>query len=158
MSSQVCVKDSNNIEADSDVSLEIPSGTVIAYSILELEIKKNGHYGERVCVVTERHASLPPYPCVLLHVFIYDVMYIFRYMPATGHNRRHWGRLKWNVLAVPWFLEYSGWQVPRGDGTFEHSAKWFVSIYSCNCPVTHYWEVNRSTNHLRNFSFIFMRK
>lgn len=89
MSSQVCVKDSNNIEADSDVSLEIPSGTVIAYSILELEIKKNGHYGERVCVVTERHASLSPYPCVLLRVFICDVVCIFRYMPATGHNRGH---------------------------------------------------------------------
>ncbi|XP_078124153.1 gasdermin-E-like [Sander vitreus] len=41
---KVCVKDSNNIEADSDVSLEIPSGTVIAYSILELEIKKSGHF------------------------------------------------------------------------------------------------------------------
>ncbi|XP_054462478.1 gasdermin-E-like [Anoplopoma fimbria] len=41
---KVCVKDSNNIEADTDVSLEIPSGTVIAYSILELEIKKNGDY------------------------------------------------------------------------------------------------------------------
>ncbi|XP_034401904.1 gasdermin-E-like [Cyclopterus lumpus] len=41
---KVCAKDSNNIEVDSDVSLEIPSGTVIAYSILELEIKKNGHY------------------------------------------------------------------------------------------------------------------
>ncbi|XP_068432041.1 gasdermin-E-like [Clinocottus analis] len=41
---KVCVNDSNNIEVDSDVSLEIPSGTVIAYSILELEIKKNGRY------------------------------------------------------------------------------------------------------------------
>ncbi|XP_069555439.1 gasdermin-E-like [Brachyistius frenatus] len=41
---KVCVNDSNNIEVDSDVSLEIPSGTVIAYSILELEIKKNGLY------------------------------------------------------------------------------------------------------------------
>lgn len=41
---KVCVKDSNNIEAGSDVSLEIPAGTVIAYSILELEIKKSGHY------------------------------------------------------------------------------------------------------------------
>lgn len=44
--SQVLVKESNDIRMDSDVSLEIPSGTVIAYSILELEIKKNGHYGE----------------------------------------------------------------------------------------------------------------
>lgn len=41
---KVCVKDSSNIEMDSDVSLEISSGTVIAYSVLELEIKRNGHY------------------------------------------------------------------------------------------------------------------
>lgn len=45
MCSQACVKDSNNIKAHSDVSLEIPSGTVIAYSVLELEIKQDGHYG-----------------------------------------------------------------------------------------------------------------
>ncbi|XP_017277831.1 gasdermin-E [Kryptolebias marmoratus] len=38
-------KEANTIELDSDVSLEIPPGTVIAYSVLELEIKKNGHYG-----------------------------------------------------------------------------------------------------------------
>ncbi|CAN9503825.1 unnamed protein product [Ophioblennius macclurei] len=37
-----CLKDSNNIEVDHNVSLEIPSGTVVAYSILELEIKKDG--------------------------------------------------------------------------------------------------------------------
>lgn len=51
----MCVKDSNSIEIDSDVSVEIPSGTVIAYSILELEVKKDGQYCEcvwvRVCVV-----------------------------------------------------------------------------------------------------------
>lgn len=47
--SRVCEKASNNREADSDVSVEIPSGTVIAYSILELEIKRNGQYGECVC-------------------------------------------------------------------------------------------------------------
>lgn len=41
---KVCAKTNNDIESDSDVSLEIPSGTVVAYSILELEIKKNGHY------------------------------------------------------------------------------------------------------------------
>lgn len=40
----VCVKDSNDIEMDRDVSLEIPSGTVIAYSVMELKIKKDGHY------------------------------------------------------------------------------------------------------------------
>ncbi|XP_035762494.1 gasdermin-E-like [Neolamprologus brichardi] len=41
---KVCVRDSNSIEIDSDVSVEIPSGTVIAYSILELEVKKDGQY------------------------------------------------------------------------------------------------------------------
>ncbi|XP_040909371.1 gasdermin-E-like [Toxotes jaculatrix] len=41
---KVCVKDTNNIEMDSNISLEIPAGTVIAYSILELEIKKDGRY------------------------------------------------------------------------------------------------------------------
>lgn len=46
--SQVCVKDSNSIEIDSDVSVEIPPGTVIAYSILELEVKKDGQYCECV--------------------------------------------------------------------------------------------------------------
>ncbi|XP_069372412.1 gasdermin-E-like [Paralichthys olivaceus] len=43
-SSVKCVQDNNNIEKDSNVSLEIPSDTVIAYSILELEIKKSGDY------------------------------------------------------------------------------------------------------------------
>lgn len=40
----VCVKNSTDIEVESDVSLEVPSGTVIAYSVLELYIKKDGHY------------------------------------------------------------------------------------------------------------------
>lgn len=42
------MKDSNNIEVDSNVSLEIPSGTVIAYSVRELEINKDGSFGECV--------------------------------------------------------------------------------------------------------------
>uniref|UniRef100_H3C1H7 Gasdermin pore forming domain-containing protein n=1 Tax=Tetraodon nigroviridis TaxID=99883 RepID=H3C1H7_TETNG len=41
---KVCVKENTNFEADSDVSLEIPPGTVIAYSIRELNIRKNGEY------------------------------------------------------------------------------------------------------------------
>lgn len=42
------MNDSTNIEADSDVSLEIPPGTVIAYSIRELNIRKNGQFGEHI--------------------------------------------------------------------------------------------------------------
>uniref|UniRef100_A0A672FJG2 Gasdermin-E-like n=1 Tax=Salarias fasciatus TaxID=181472 RepID=A0A672FJG2_SALFA len=37
-----CLKQSNSVEVDSDLSMEIPAGTVIAYSILELEIRKDG--------------------------------------------------------------------------------------------------------------------
>lgn len=40
------MKESTNIETDSDVSLEIPPGTVVAYSIRELKIRKNGEFGE----------------------------------------------------------------------------------------------------------------
>lgn len=40
---------------------------------------------------------------------IYDVVCIFRYMPATWHYRRYWSRLGCYVLAISWFLEYSGW-------------------------------------------------
>lgn len=42
------MKENTNFEADSDVSLEIPPGTVIAYSIRELNIRKNGEYGEHL--------------------------------------------------------------------------------------------------------------
>lgn len=41
---QVSVKESNSVEVDSDVSLEIPSGTVIAFSVMELEIEKDGQF------------------------------------------------------------------------------------------------------------------
>lgn len=59
--SQVCVKDVNNITMDSDISLEIPSDTVVAYSIRELEIKKNGHYGEfvLVCMCSIKYLESP---------------------------------------------------------------------------------------------------
>ncbi|XP_061615627.1 gasdermin-E-like [Phyllopteryx taeniolatus] len=45
---KVCIKESNDIGTGSDVSLTIPSDVVVAYSILELEIKKDGHY--KICL------------------------------------------------------------------------------------------------------------
>uniref|UniRef100_A0A3P8W6C1 Gasdermin pore forming domain-containing protein n=1 Tax=Cynoglossus semilaevis TaxID=244447 RepID=A0A3P8W6C1_CYNSE len=39
-----CVQKKGSYKVDSDVSLEIPSDTVIAYSILELEIRSSGHF------------------------------------------------------------------------------------------------------------------
>lgn len=54
---KVSGKDIDLFEVDKDVSLEIPPGTVIAYSTMELEIEKNGHYGEGLnvwlCVQTK---------------------------------------------------------------------------------------------------------
>ncbi|XP_030002330.1 gasdermin-E-like [Sphaeramia orbicularis] len=41
---KVCVSDRSSIHLDSDESLEIPPGTVVAYSVRELEIKSNGHF------------------------------------------------------------------------------------------------------------------
>ncbi|KAM4631521.1 gasdermin-E-like [Polymixia lowei] len=41
---EICVNDNSSIEMDRNISLEIPPNTVIAYSLLELEIKKDGHY------------------------------------------------------------------------------------------------------------------
>ncbi|XP_015229641.1 PREDICTED: non-syndromic hearing impairment protein 5-like isoform X2 [Cyprinodon variegatus] len=45
---KVSGKDIDLFEVDKDVSLEIPPGTVIAYSTMELEIEKNGHYDIRL--------------------------------------------------------------------------------------------------------------
>lgn len=70
---------------------------------------------------------LLPYLCFVLCVFIYDVVCIFRFMPATWHNRRHWVRHNCTVLAFPWFFEYGGRQVQ-----FECTAKWFVFVHSEN--------------------------
>ncbi|XP_010891360.1 gasdermin-E [Esox lucius] len=41
---QVCVEENSSKDMDSDVCLEIPPYTVIAYSLIELDIKKDGHY------------------------------------------------------------------------------------------------------------------
>ncbi|XP_061670298.1 gasdermin-E-like [Syngnathoides biaculeatus] len=46
---KVCIKEHNDIDTDSDVSLTIPADVVIAYSVLELEIKKDGHYNICLC-------------------------------------------------------------------------------------------------------------
>ncbi|XP_051926334.1 gasdermin-E-like [Hippocampus zosterae] len=45
---KVCIKESNDIEANMDVCLEIPSDVVIAYSVLELNIEKDGHF--KICL------------------------------------------------------------------------------------------------------------
>uniref|UniRef100_A0A674CLK2 Gasdermin Eb n=1 Tax=Salmo trutta TaxID=8032 RepID=A0A674CLK2_SALTR len=50
-STQVSVKENSSLHKDSNVSLEIPAHTVIAYCIIELEIKLNGHY--ELCLMSD---------------------------------------------------------------------------------------------------------
>ncbi|XP_042173076.1 gasdermin-E-like [Oncorhynchus tshawytscha] len=50
-STQVSVKENSSLHKDSNVSLEIPAHTVIAYGIIELEIKLNGHYD--LCLMSD---------------------------------------------------------------------------------------------------------
>lgn len=49
--SQVSVKNSGSLYMDSKVSLEIPAQTVLAYSIIELEVKAHGKYGQYLSVL-----------------------------------------------------------------------------------------------------------
>ncbi|XP_038832458.1 gasdermin-E-like [Salvelinus namaycush] len=50
-STQVSVKENSSLHKDSNVFLEIPAHTVIAYSIIELQIKLNGHY--ELCLMSD---------------------------------------------------------------------------------------------------------
>lgn len=44
---QVSLKQNGSLSKDSNVTMEIPVHTTIAYALIELEIKHDGHYGEK---------------------------------------------------------------------------------------------------------------
>lgn len=44
---QVSLKENGSLSKDSNVTMEIPVHTTIAYALIELEIKHDGHYGEK---------------------------------------------------------------------------------------------------------------
>lgn len=44
---QFSLKENASLSKDSDITMEIPIHTTLAYALLELEIKHNGHYGEK---------------------------------------------------------------------------------------------------------------
>lgn len=46
VSSQVSLKENGSLNEDSNVTMEIPIHTTIAYALLELEIKQDGRFGE----------------------------------------------------------------------------------------------------------------
>lgn len=41
------MKENGSLSKDSNVSMEIPVHTTLAYALIELEIKQDGHYGEK---------------------------------------------------------------------------------------------------------------
>lgn len=43
---QVSLKENGNLSKDSNVTMEIPTHTTIAYGLIELEVKQDGRYGE----------------------------------------------------------------------------------------------------------------
>lgn len=44
---QVSLKENGSLSKDSNINMEIPIHTTIAYALIELEIKQNGRYGEQ---------------------------------------------------------------------------------------------------------------
>ncbi|KAJ8004809.1 hypothetical protein DPEC_G00140160 [Dallia pectoralis] len=49
VNSQVSIKESASLQQDSNVCLNIPVHTVIAYGIIDLKVKRNGHY--ELCLI-----------------------------------------------------------------------------------------------------------
>lgn len=43
---QVLLKENGNLNKDSNVTMEIPIHTTIAYGLIELEVKQDGRYSE----------------------------------------------------------------------------------------------------------------
>lgn len=138
------MKESTNIEADSDVSLEIPPETVIAYSIRELKIRKDGQYGEHNDFFFFKKVK---YAFLIFKIFTLNVesgnchhclnsgvhlrCCMCRYRPATGHHRGHRVRLtRTFCLGVP---ECCGWRLPGRNAVFGHAVEWFVpfSFFPC---------------------------
>lgn len=44
---QFSLKENGSLGKDSNVTMEIPVGTTLAYVLTELEIKHDGHFGEK---------------------------------------------------------------------------------------------------------------
>lgn len=48
---QFLLKENASLGNDSDITMEIPTNTPIAYSLVELKIKHDGQYGEKSFIV-----------------------------------------------------------------------------------------------------------
>lgn len=50
---QISLKDNASLRKDSDVTMEIPVHTTIAFALTELEIERDGRYGEKSFIYNE---------------------------------------------------------------------------------------------------------
>ncbi|XP_074509971.1 gasdermin Eb [Sebastes fasciatus] len=69
-SPKVSLKENGSLSKDSNVSMEIPVHTTLAYALIELEIKQDGHY--ELCLMSDTTGSFEvdgPVKKGLLHVF-----------------------------------------------------------------------------------------
>lgn len=55
MRSKVLLKESGSLIQDSNITMEIPSHTTIAYGLIELEVKLNGHY--ELCLMSDTYGG-----------------------------------------------------------------------------------------------------
>lgn len=157
---QVCVKDSTNIEGDSDVSLEIPPGTVIAYSVLELVIRQNGQFGEHIDIIERSQGfSFDFYSAIKYWELwradtpssVHQWRCTCRYMPAAWYHRGHRVTLHQNVLlGVSWCCRQP---VSGGIAAFWRTP-WFVPLYmplAWFCTIRKWNTMEKS----ENFHFLF---
>lgn len=47
--SELCLKESSSLQYDTNVAIELPSGSVLAYSVIQLDIKSDGRYELSAC-------------------------------------------------------------------------------------------------------------
>ena len=62
-------KENAHLAKDSNVAMELPPYTTIAYGLSELEVKPDGHYGEQLFIifVQSAHTTKPIAPYLMLY-------------------------------------------------------------------------------------------
>lgn len=78
---QVSASEDGAIAKDTDVVLEIPASTTIAYSVIELYVKLNGQFGEcrlRLAALARRLSQRRGIPCLPLgYTFVGALLWLW---------------------------------------------------------------------------------
>ena len=90
---QVSLKENGSLSKDSNVTMEIPTHTTIAYGLIELEIKHDGCYGEESSAKST-HLHMWPEQLILnlLNVWHVTCCVFLRAVSDVRHQRRFWSR------------------------------------------------------------------